>query len=173
MFDKKNTKLDFVCALNISGQSLCDQDFLDFVIEKINLSRVPPGAICFEITETAAIANLNQAMHVISALREFGCRFSLDDFGSGLSSFAYLKNIKVNYLKIDGVFVRDITEDVISSSMVEAINQIGHVMEIETVAEFVENDEICKHLRRLGVDYAQGFGIHRPAPFVEIFESNK
>lgn len=167
-----NPEKEFVCALNISGQSLCDNDFLDFAIEQINSSRVSSHSICFEITETAAISNLNQAMHIISTLREIGCRFSLDDFGSGLSSFAYLKNMKVNYLKIDGVFVRDILDDPISSSMVEAINQIGHVMGLETIAEFVEDDEIRNHLRSIGVNYAQGFGVHRPAPFMEVFKKN-
>lgn len=169
---EENPEQEFICALNISGQSLCDDDFLDFAIEKINLSEVQPAAICFEITETAAISNLTKATHIINTLREFGCRFSLDDFGSGLSSFAYLKNMKVNYLKIDGVFVRDITEDPVSSAMVEAIHKVGHVMELETIAEFVENTTIRNYLRGIGVDYAQGFGIQKPIPFMEIFGSD-
>jgi diguanylate cyclase (GGDEF)-like protein len=164
--------LDFVCALNISGQSLCDDDFLDFVMGQINLSRVESTSVCFEITETAAIANLNQAMHIIDTLQGIGCRFSLDDFGSGLSSFAYLKNMKVNYLKIDGSFVRDIIEEPVNSAMVEGINKIGHVMEIKTIAEFVEDHTIRNYLRGIGVDYAQGFGIQRPIPFMEMFEKD-
>ena len=163
---------EFICAINISGQSLCDDDFLDFAIQKINLSKVNADSICFEITETAAISNLNQATHIINTLREFGCRFSLDDFGSGLSSFAYLKNMRVNYLKIDGVFVRDITEDPVSSAMVEAINKVGHVMELETIGEFVENTTIRNYLRGIGVDFAQGYGIQKPIPFMEIFKNN-
>ncbi|WP_126453853.1 PAS domain S-box protein [Sulfuriflexus mobilis] len=167
-----NPELDFVCALNISGQSLGDDDFLDFVMQQINLSRVESTSICFEITETAAIANLNQAMHIIDTLHGIGFRFSLDDFGSGLSSFAYLKNLKVDYLKIDGGFVRNIIEEPVNSAMVEAINKIGHVMEIKTIAEFVEDRIVRNYLRGIGVDYAQGYGIQRPIPLMEIFEND-
>jgi diguanylate cyclase (GGDEF)-like protein/PAS domain S-box-containing protein len=153
-------------AINLSGQSLCEEQFLEFVIEQLQQSGVTPGRVCFEITETAAIANLTHALHFITALREIGCHFALDDFGSGLSSFAYLKGLPVDYLKIDGGFVRDMLDDPINSAIVNAINQIGHVMGIQTIAEFVENDSTLTKLRELGVDYAQGYGIARPEPLV-------
>ena len=114
------------------------------------------------------MANLVKASHFISVLKGMGCRFALDDFGSGLSSFAYLKNLKVDYLKIDGSFVRDMLNDPIDRSLVEAINQIGHVIGIQTIAEFVENNDILEALRKLGVDYAQGYAIAKPAPLEEI-----
>ncbi len=151
-------------AINISGQSLGDEHFIEFVIDQFHGSGVPAEAICFEVTETAAIANLSRAMRFISILKGLGCRFSLDDFGSGMSSFAYLKNLQVDSVKIDGAFVRDMVTDAVDHAMVEAINRIGHVMGIQTVAEFVENDAILEQLRLLGVDYAQGYGIHKPAP---------
>ena len=151
-------------AINISGQTLGDEHFIEFVIDQFHGSGVPAEAICFEVTETAAIANLTRAMRFISILKGLGCRFSLDDFGSGMSSFAYLKNLQVDSVKIDGAFVRDMVTDAVDHAMVEAINRIGHVMGIQTVAEFVENDAILEQLRLLGVDYAQGYGIHKPAP---------
>lgn len=167
---KREPGLKVICALNISGQSLCNDDLVDFVSEQMNLTGIDPTSICFEITETAAIANLSKAINVIDTFRDMGCRFSLDDFGSGLSSFAYLKNLKVSYLKIDGGFVRDIIEEPINSAMVEAINKIGHVMDLETIAEFVESIPIRNYLRGIGVDYVQGYGIQRPVPFHEIFK---
>jgi diguanylate cyclase (GGDEF)-like protein/PAS domain S-box-containing protein len=151
-------------AINISSQSLGDEDFLDFVMEQFKASHLSPRRICFEITETAAIANWNRATHFISALRTLGCRFALDDFGSGMSSFAYLKNLPIDFIKIDGAFVRDMIDDEVDFAMVEAVNRIGHVMGIRTTAEYVENDEILEKLRELGVDYAQGFGLHTPQP---------
>ena len=128
---------------------------------------VTPNNICFEITETAAIANLTKAVRFISELKALGCRFSLDDFGSGLSSFAYLKNLPVDYLKIDGGFVKDMDRNQTSYAMVEAINNIGHTMNVQTIAEFVENQAIFDQLRNLGVDFAQGYVIARPAPLDE------
>ncbi len=157
-------------AINISGQTLGDDHFVGFVIDQFHDSGVPADAICFEVTETAAIANLTRAMHFISILKGLGCRFSLDDFGSGMSSFAYLKNLQVDSVKIDGAFVRDMVTDAVDHAMVEAINRIGHVMGIQTVAEFVENDAILEKLRQLGVDYAQGYGIHKPAPLRSLFD---
>ncbi|MEO6146996.1 MAG: EAL domain-containing protein [Sulfuriferula sp.] len=151
-------------AINISGQSLGDEHFVGFVIDQFHESGISGEVICFEVTETAAIANLSQAMRFISVLKGIGCRFSLDDFGSGMSSFAYLKNLQVDSVKIDGAFVRDMVTDAVDYAMVEAINRIGQVMGIQTVAEFVENDAILKKLEILGVDYAQGYGIHKPAP---------
>ena len=149
-------------AINLSGQSLGDDKFVDFVVDQFMQTGIAPQRICFEITETAAIANLSRAMRFMSALKDMGCRFSLDDFGSGMSSFAYLKNLPVDSIKIDGAFVRDIANDKVDFAMVEAINRIGQVMGIQTVAEFVEDDAILAKLKELGVDYAQGYGIHIP-----------
>lgn len=124
--------------------------------------------ICFEITETAAIANLNVAQKFILALQQMGCKFALDDFGSGLSSFAYLKNLAVDYLKIDGMFIKEIVSDEITHAMVKSINDIGHVMGMQTIAEFVENEAVEVIVRELGVDYAQGYGIEKPQPLSDI-----
>lgn len=125
---------------------------------------MPPEGICFEVTETAAIANLNQAATLIRDLKAIGCRFSLDDFESGMSSFAYLKHLRVDYLKIDGGFVKDMITDPIDHAMVASIHHIGHVMGIQTIAEFVENEAIMSALREIGVDFAQGYGVERPRP---------
>ena len=158
-----------ICAINLSGHSLGDERFLDFVVDLFASNRVPASKICFEITETAAIANLEHASRFIGTLKALGSRFALDDFGSGLSSFAYLKTLPVDYLKIDGMFIRDIHEDPIHLAMVQSINEVGHLMGMQTVAEFVENDMIVEVLRTVGVDFAQGYGICPPQP-LEIFE---
>ena len=131
---------------------------------------VPPAKICFEITETVAISNLSEANLFMRSLKELGCRFALDDFGSGLSSFAYLKNLPVDLLKIDGVFVKDILDDPIDFAMVKSINEIGQVMGKLTVAEYVENQAILDKLREIGVDYAQGYGVGRPQPLEKLLE---
>jgi diguanylate cyclase (GGDEF)-like protein/PAS domain S-box-containing protein len=151
-----------LCSINLSGQSLGDDTFLPFVIEQFHRSGLDAGKICFEITETAAIASFSQANRFIQALKELGCRFALDDFGSGLSSFGYLKNFPVDFLKIDGSFVKEILHDPIDREMVRSINEIGHLTGKQTIAEFAENPEIIDMLRTLGVDYAQGYGVSQP-----------
>ncbi|HJW81920.1 MAG TPA: EAL domain-containing protein [Acidiferrobacterales bacterium] len=157
-------------AINLSGQSLCDDQFLDFVVTHLRESGIPPARICFEITETAAIANLTRAIDFMTRLKDIGCRFALDDFGSGLSSFGYLKSLPVDYLKIAGNFIQDIAVDPVDHAMVDAINQIGHVMGLTTIAESVENDAILQKLRKLGVDYAQGYGISEPVPLAQLLQ---
>jgi EAL domain-containing protein (putative c-di-GMP-specific phosphodiesterase class I) len=151
-----------LCAINLSGQSLADEKFLPFVIDQFRTSGLDGSLICFEITETAAIASYSQANRFIHALKELGCRFALDDFGTGLSSFGYLKHFPVDYLKIDGSFVREILHDPIDREMVRSINEIGHLTGKQTIAEFAENAEIITMLRGLGVDYAQGYGVDKP-----------
>ncbi len=151
-----------LCAINLSGQSLGDDKFLPFVIEQFQKSGIDATRICFEITETAAVANFSQANRFIKALKELGCKFSLDDFGTGLSSFGYLKHFPVDFLKIDGSFVREILRDPIDREMVRSINEIGHLTGKLTIAEFAENAEIIQMLTSLGVDYAQGYGIAQP-----------
>lgn len=157
-----------LCSINLSGQSLGEEALLKFIFEQLEYEQVPPEKLCFEITETGAIGNLRAAQHFIGVLKERGCSFALDDFGSGLSSFAYLKHLPVDYLKIDGLFVRDIGSNSIDRAMVKSINDIGQVMGKKTIAEFVENDEILRILADIGVDYAQGYGIGRPMPIEEF-----
>ena len=160
-------QINFI-SINLSGQSLTENNVLDFIIMQLDESGIDGTKICFEITETAAISNLSTATKFISTLKGLGCRFALDDFGSGLSSFGYLKNLSVNYLKIDGMFVKDIVDDPIDHAMVKSINEIGQVMGMQTIAEFVENDEIKGMLREIGVNYAQGYGIGKPQPFDKL-----
>lgn len=150
--------------INLSGQTLSDGQFLDYVTDELKFSGVTAHRIGFEITETAAIQNVAKATHFITTLKALGCRFSLDDFGSGVSSFTYLKNLPVDYLKIDGSFVVDMAGDRINTAMVESINQIGHLMGIKTIAESVENDHTLVALRNLGVDYVQGYHLGKPQP---------
>ena len=157
-----------LCSVNLSGLSLSDESMLDFISDAFVQYSIPTNKICFEITETAAIGNLNYATKFINHLRDKGCSFSLDDFGSGLSSFAYLKNLPVDYLKIDGLFVKDILDDQVDLAMVRSINEVGHVMGKKTIAEFVENKQIFDLLRELGVDYAQGYGIAKPIPLDDL-----
>ncbi len=151
-----------MCSINLSGQSLTDDKFLPYVIELFHKTGIDPHRICFEITETAAIASYSQATRFIQALREIGCRFALDDFGTGLSSFGYLKHFPIDFLKIDGSFVKEILRDPIDREMVRSINEIGHLTNKKTIAEFAENEEIIAMLRTLGVDYAQGYGVGHP-----------
>ncbi len=155
-------------SINLSGQSLTAPDILEFIVGQMKDSGIENGKICFEITETAAISNMGRAIKFISTLKALGCRFALDDFGSGLSSFGYLKNLPVDFLKIDGMFVKNITTDPIDHAMIKSINEIGHVMGMKTIAEFVENDLIKGMLREIGVDYAQGYGVGLPGPLTEL-----
>ena len=155
-------------AINLSGNSLNREKLQTYIEEQFTRFSVPPQMICFEITETAVIHNLAQTSEFIRALKKLGCQFALDDFGSGLSSFTYLKNLPVDYLKIDGSFVRDMVNNRINDAMVAAINNIGHVMGILTIAEFVENKAILERLRELGVDYAQGFGVMGLEPIEKV-----
>ena len=157
-------------AINLSGQSLGDDDILRFIEDEMESSGVPAASLCFEVTESAAVSNRRKAQAFIDALRKHGCRFSLDDFGAGLSSFAYLKNFKVDTLKIDGSFIRDITDNRISESMVAAITQVAKVMKLETVAEYVESKKIKSLIEKLGVDFAQGHAIGRPTSLESVLQ---
>jgi len=154
-----------MCAINLSGTTIGDQAFLDFLRKQFAAYSIPPEMICFEITETSAISNLGSAIRFINELKSLGCYFSLDDFCAGMSSFAYLKHLPVDFLKIDGSFVKDMLDDPINRAMVEVINHIGHVMGKRTIAEFVETAQIEQALLEIGVDYAQGYVIERPQLF--------
>jgi diguanylate cyclase (GGDEF)-like protein/PAS domain S-box-containing protein len=156
-----------VYAINLSGASVNDEEFIEFLQQQFDRYQIPPQSICFEITETIALNSLSKAAQFIRDLRSLGCQFALDDFGSGTSSFSYLKHLPVDYLKIDGHFVRDILKDPIDLEIVKAIDAIGHVMNLKTIAEFVSDEKILTKVRELGVDYAQGFGIAKPQPLVE------
>jgi EAL domain-containing protein (putative c-di-GMP-specific phosphodiesterase class I) len=157
-----------MCSINLSGQSFGDAEFLPFVQTLLRNSGIDGTKICFEITETAAIASFSQANRFIQALKELGCKFALDDFGTGLSSFGYLKHFPVDFLKIDGSFVKEILHDPIDREMVRSINEIGHLTGKQTIAEFAENEEIINMLRSLGVDYAQGYGISSPQRIIRV-----
>jgi len=152
----------YTIAVNLSGTSLNDERFLEYLINELGRNNLAPGAVCFEITETAAIANLSNVVHFMRELKSHGCHFALDDFGSGLSSFMYLKTLPVDYLKIDGQFVENVTRDPIDRSMVEAISQVGKAMGIQTIAERVESQEVFDELGRLGIGFAQGYHVARP-----------
>ena len=153
-----------IYAINLSSQSLGDEDFLDFVIESIKKYNVNPSSLCFEITENVALADLKHVIQFISTLKKLGCRFSMDDFGGGLSSFGYLKGIPIDYLKIDGRLVKDMIADPVDRAMVEAIHNIGHVMKLKTIAEWVENEATQSLLKEMGVDYVQGYWPGKPYP---------
>lgn len=148
-------------AINLSGVSLNDGTFFDFIQTQFAATDIDPGMICFEITETAAIADLNNASSFIQSLKALGCQFALDDFGSGMSSFAYLNNLPVDFIKIDGRFVRELDSPT-TYAIVEAINHVGHVMGLRTIAEMVENSKIAQRLKKIGIDYTQGYEIARP-----------
>lgn len=157
-----DARRSYTISINLSGTSLNDERFLDFLINELQGYDLSPGAVCFEITETAAIANLTNVVHFMRELRARGCQFSLDDFGSGLSSFMYLKNLPVDYIKIDGQFIQNMTTDRVDRCMVEAMAQIGHAMGIKIIAERVESAEVLSCLADIGIEYAQGFYIAVP-----------
>ena len=155
-------------SINLSGNSLNDDHFLEFLLGQFAVSSVPPEMICFEITETAAITNLSDATEFIRVLKRAGCKFALDDFGSGLSSYAYIQKLPVDYIKIDGMFIRNIATSPQDQALVKSINELAHFMGMKTVAEFVENHDILKVLRNIGVDHSQGFGIKKPTLLEEL-----
>jgi EAL domain-containing protein (putative c-di-GMP-specific phosphodiesterase class I) len=160
-------------AINLSGATIGDPSFLAFVVGEFERTGVPFESICFEVTETSAIASLGAASDFIMRMQNRGCCFALDDFGAGMASFGYLKQLPVDYLKIDGTFVRNMLTDAMDRLMVEAIHHIGHRMGKRTIAEFVENAAILEALERIGVDYAQGYGIGRPVPFDEALQPDR
>ncbi|BAZ09291.1 diguanylate cyclase/phosphodiesterase with PAS/PAC and GAF sensor(s) [Calothrix sp. NIES-4071] len=153
-----------IYAINLSGASLNDEYFVEYVRDQLILHQIPPQAICFEITETVAVANFIKATNFIRALKELGCRFALDDFASSISSWNYIKNMSIDYLKIDGSFIKHIVKDKMNMAMVEAINKISHLIGIETIAKYVENQEILDTIKLIGVDYIQGYSIAKPHP---------
>ena len=159
-----------VFTINLSGQSLSDADIFQFINDETLQSGMAPANLCFEVTESAAVSNLKKAQKFIDALRQSGYRIALDDFGAGLSSFAYLKDFNVDILKIDGSFIRDIAANRISESMVAAITQVAKVMKLETVAEYVENEAAHKLIAEIGVDYAQGYFVGMPVPLEDVLQ---
>lgn len=163
--DKQVGNEELYLSINLSGQSLCEDGFAEFIINTIMNNKIKPERLCFEVTETAAIINLSYALKFMAKVKSIGCEFSLDDFGSGMSSFSYLKSLPVDYLKIDGHFVKTMLQDPVDKAMVESIHRIGHVMGLQTIAEFVEDVEMIEVLRTLGVDYVQGYALGKPEPF--------
>ncbi|MGB2926346.1 MAG: EAL domain-containing protein [Limnothrix sp.] len=161
-----------IYSINLSGASINDDSLVQFIEEQFARYPVPKSMICFEVTETVAIANLNRANEVIQSIRAMGCSIALDDFGTGMSSFSYLKYLPVDYLKIDGSFIKDIVDDPIDFAMVETMNRIGHVMGIKTVAEYVSNEQILHKIQDIGIDYGQGFGLAHPRPLTAIQHSS-
>ncbi|MBK8453236.1 MAG: EAL domain-containing protein [Thiofilum sp.] len=161
-----------IFSINLSGQSLDDSTFLEFVQQEIKTAGIDPRMLCFEITERVAISNLGLAQKFIATLKAQGCSFSLDDFGTGVSSFSYLKSLPVDYLKIDGSFIKDILNDGVAHTMVQSIHQVGQKMMVQTIAEYVENERIMQLLRDIGVEYGQGYGISRPVALNDIIESH-
>jgi diguanylate cyclase (GGDEF)-like protein len=155
-------------SINLSVQSLSDESTLPFVLDQFTRSKLPPGKVLFEVTEHSAISSLSNAENFIRVLKEYGCRFLLDDFGTGHASYSYLKHLPLDYIKIDGMFIKDIAENPYDQAMVKSINEIGHFMGKKTVAEYVENERVLDTLREIGVDYAQGFGIEEPLLLSEL-----
>ena len=162
-----------VFAINLSGQSLNDSEFLSFVQNEIKVSGVHPQMLCFEITEQVAVEDINAINQFIASLKKMGCKFSLDDFGTGISSYSYLRSLDVDYLKIDGSFVKHIANDHVAKTMVQSINQVGHTMNLKIIAEYVENETIVEILREMGVDYGQGYQIAKPCPIEDVIRNHK
>ncbi len=161
-----------VFAINLSGQSLNDPQFLDFILKEIKSSGVHPQMLCFEITEQVAVEDITMINALMVSLKALGCKFSLDDFGTGVSSYGYLRSLDVDYLKIDGSFVKNIVNDEVAKTMVQSINQVGHTMNLKVIAEYVENKEIIHLLREMGVDYGQGYEIARPGPLDTVIRNH-
>ncbi|MCF6281593.1 MAG: EAL domain-containing protein [Candidatus Polarisedimenticolaceae bacterium] len=166
--EQNHDEKGFLFAINLSGTSLADEALPNFLIKQFTQHKIPYSSICFEITETAAVTNMKQAMKLIKQLRKLGCRFALDDFGTGLSSYTYLKDMPIDYLKIDGSFVKNITADSVDQAMVNSINQVGHALGLRTIAEWAEDQAAIDQLTKLGVDFAQGYGVGKPQPVEEI-----
>jgi len=162
-----------VFAINLSGQSLNDKQFLDYVMDEIKNSKVHPQMLCFEITEQVAVEDLSSINNFIASLKMLGCKFSLDDFGTGVSSYSYLRSLDVDYLKIDGSFVKHIANDDVARTMVQSINQVGQTMDLKIIAEYVENNKIVEILREMGVDYGQGYQIAKPCPIEEVLVNHR
>lgn len=171
-YPKHLQQLD-LCHVNLSAQSIANPEFRGFVLHLLAQNRIPPSKLCFEITETAVIANLVEARAFINAVRAFGCSIALDDFGSGLSSFAYLKNLDVDFLKIDGVFVREMDTDAVDHALVRSICDLGRTLGKRTIAEWAETDSVLARLASVGVDYIQGFAIHRPCLLEELMRETR
>lgn len=155
-------------SINLSGSSLDDENLAQFVLDTLKETGIPGTQLCFEFTETSAITSLNNAKRFMQKLKKVGCRFSLDDFGTGMSSLAYLKHFPVNYLKLDGTFVRDIEHDAIDFALVRSFNDIAHTLGMQTIAEFVENDQIREKLDSIGIDHVQGYAVHKPEPLENL-----
>ena len=161
------------CAINISPHSINDQGFIDFLLDQLKNSALPPERICFDLTEAAALSNVMAARNFVDSLRELGCRFALDDFGDGWSSLAQLKHLSFDYLKVGSHFTKGMLVSALDFAVVKAVNEIAHAMRTKTVVEAVESEEILAALRdpTLGIDYVQGYAIQRPRPLAELFSS--
>jgi EAL domain-containing protein (putative c-di-GMP-specific phosphodiesterase class I) len=165
MLQKGNTAKDLgVYFISVSGSSLSDASFYDFVKEKLELHAIPGEMVCFEVKEATALSQYGPAIDFIKNIRQRGCRIAIDDFGAGLSSFSYLKSVPVDYVKIDGGFIGHVDHDPMDCAIVEAINQIGHIAGLQTIAELVESDSVMYKLKDIGVDYAQGNKLDAPHP---------
>lgn len=169
LLDQDRCGREIFISINLSGQSLGEEKFLDYVLKKLDRLGACATQVCFEITETVAVNNLSVALKFIEAVKRYGCKLSLDDFGAGVSSFGYLKNLPVDHVKIDGVFIRAIHKNEVDQAMVKAIMQVTSVMGMQTIAEFVEDKESFDFLREIGIDYAQGYWIGKPKPISEVF----
>ena len=157
-------------AINLSGNSVTDDAFMEFLFEAISEYGVGTGKICFEITETGTIDNMVKATDFVNEFKNIGCKFSIDDFGTGLASHSYLRDLPVDYVKIDGTFIKNIHENPKDFAMAKSINDLAHFLGQETIAEFAENDEVIAKIREIGVDYIQGWGVGRPAPLADLAE---